>query len=158
LNQERILSLQFTAGVVLVFLSLLLPWGVAWLPPHRAGWSQTLLGVELSFGKFALVGNVISAVALIFYRRKSRKYALVLAFLGQLAVSFFSLTWIANHDKPSWPWEAGRGIAYEALYGAYICLIGSVTTLATVILRVLNRRTVQIESQPQNNLTPSLEK
>lgn len=120
--KSGISTLASLIGLVLSLCGLFLPWAERKWIPWIMG-SDYLLGVELTLGQIALVGCIVTAVSLAYHILRNQRHSLIFALLGGLITVFCSLTWIISPGAlvfSGWP------VYYEALYGAYATLIGSV--------------------------------
>jgi len=135
---KRISFFGSVIGLILSISGLFLPWGKEEWGSGLGARGDYFLGIELLPGTFALVGCAVTAVFLLLYMRKNKRYLFVLVLLGGLMTIFSSLAWIVNPNDLAWHWEwhqeygiiliISLGISYKVLYGAYISLIGSVLT------------------------------
>jgi hypothetical protein len=149
MDSERIRILAIVVGLFLSILGLFLPWAKEESGPWFMAGQGYLLGVLLLLGTMALISNIAAAIFLVLHVKRKQRYWLVPVLLDGLTASFCSLAWISNPDVLGWHWdwlqEYGLVLSitsmysYKVLYGAYISLAGSITTLVGAILNLLHR-------------------
>lgn len=132
--KSGISTLASLIGLVLSLCGLFLPWGERKWIPWIMG-PDYLLGVELTLGQIALIGCIVTGVSLAYHILRNQRHTLTFALLGGLITLVCSLTWII---KPGALIYSGWSVYYEALYGAYATLIGSVLVSTNATFNLLH--------------------
>lgn len=132
-------------GLVLSILGSVLPWGKRLYLPIMGSayyiglepWKvDSVLGIELTLGRYAFVGAIVATVSLGILRVWRKKYAVVFVLAGGLTTLLCSLLWIL---RPGFL-EPLSFIKFTASYGAYISLSGGLITLIGCVLNFLSER------------------
>jgi hypothetical protein len=127
--RERYWLLSAIAGLALSAIGSFLPGGqTRWIPGVYTALG-TLSGFELFWGILALLGCVVGGASPFLYKMGHKMLWSAVMLSGGLLTLICSLTWILVPGTLA----PGGGLIWTVLYGAYICLIGSILTSVTLI-------------------------